>query len=1045
MYVWSNYRIIKKNKSQDLTTNFFYAWLQKKISTQKMKIEILQRSSFCGMIHLVIGFYKPTDFDQFWRKITMSKYKVSIIMPVYNVEQYLPMCMESLVHQTLKDIEIIAVNDGSPDNSIEILNRYAKDYPDKVKVFTTENRGVSHARNYGLARATGDYILFVDSDDFLEKNMCEILYNKAIQDGNDLVLCGRNNVYENSDGSYQKKPAIILPLSQNFKLVNRKFELTKLSPFPWDKLFKRSLLDGVNFPEGMRFEDLVVAFTVAAKAESIGKVNLPLYNYRRTTQGGFLNSFSKETLDIVTAFDLLFKKMKELNLFETFYEELEYICVRHFFFRYPAFFTETSRGQLDLKLEIINKTQSFLDREVPTWRTNHYLKYSSSKAIKTKLPLYTDKEQLVKLVKEEDSAPSSFKKVCKKIKSISMKLSKKLKNFIKSKKKKQLILKKLKFLKLFNLPATYQYTKFYETCPVEENTILFESKHGDDMAGNIFNMLLELKKDAYRHFKIYFVLKKEKREFYENQMKQYQIDHINLVELRSKEYFKILATAKYLVTDTSFPPYFIKRPEQVYLNTWHGTPLKAMGRIVPSREYGLGNVQRNFLIADYLLFQQDFSRDVFLQDYMIDSIYDGQVLLSGYPRNSSFFRTNRYDEIRKECGLEGKQIIIYMPTWRGLLHKMENKAQVKQLYDYFAQLDALLTDNQIFYVKLHPYVKNGISCDEFLHIKEFPSNYETYDFLNASDMLVTDYSSIMFDYAVSKKKIILFTYDRKEYLDGRGIYVDFDEMDLPKVETVEELVNEINGDTPFYTQFYERFCPYDTADTAKNVCETVFLKKETPIKIENFDSSSTKNVLLYAKVIKDNPLGHDFVKSLNHFANDDKNYFFTFKAAAMKRNSFMLSNLHREIGYFPLLKERNMLVSEKIWSQLALKYGLFSKTYERKIEKFAHRELQKYYGTTSFDRVILYDCTDRLMFEIMRRASKNAIYCFTTFDDKKYQKSKAYRNRIHYILDRLDTFSHVFVPSIMETIPEVTQLKTKTKVFTLPDSPSLETILKEVN
>lgn len=975
----------------------------------------------------------------------MSKYKVSIIMPVYNVEQYLPMCMESLVHQTLEDIEIIAVNDGSPDNSIEILNRYEQQYPDKVKVFTTENHGVSHARNYGLDRATGDYILFVDSDDFLELNMCEILYNKALTDGNDLVLCGRNNVYENSDGSFQKKAAIILPLSQNFKLEERKFELTKLSPFPWDKLFKRELLEGIYFPEGIRFEDLVVAFTVAAKATSIGKVNLPLYNYRRTTQGGFLNSFSKATLDIVTAFELLFQKMKEENLFETFYEELEYICVRHFFFRYPAFFTPTSRGQLDLKLEIIEKTQNFLDREVPTWRTNHYLKYSSTKTIKNKLDLYTNKDKLIQFVKEEDKEPSAFKKIRKKFKSFSTKINKKLKKFLKSKKKKQLILKKLKFLKLLNLPATYQYTKFYETYPVEDNTILFESKHGDDMAGNIFNMFLETKKDAYKHFKIYFVLKREKREFYENQMKLYHIDHINIVELHSQEYFKILATAKYLVTDTSFPPYFIKRPEQIYLNTWHGTPLKAMGRIVPSREYGLGNVQRNFLISDYLLFQQDFSRDVFLQDYMIDSIYDGQVLLSGYPRNSSFFRTNRYDEIRKECGLEGKQIIIYMPTWRGLLHKMENKAQVKKLYDYFAQLDHLLNDNQIFYVKLHPYVKNGIDCSEFLHIKEFPANYETYDFLNASDMLVTDYSSIMFDYAVSKKKIILFTYDRKEYLDGRGIYVDLDDMDLPKVETVEELVTAINEDTPFYTNFFERFCPYDTEDTAKNVCETVFLQKDTPIKIENFDSSNTTNVLIYAKSIKDNPMGNDFVKSLNQVSNHSNNYFFTFKALAMKKSSSMLSHLHKNIGYFPLLKDRNMLVSEKIWIQLALKYGIFGKNYETKVEHFAQRELKKYYGTVSFDTVILYDCTDRLMFEIMRRASKKAIYCFSTFDDKKYQNSKSYRSRIHYILDRLDTFSHIFLPATMEMIPEVQQLKSKTKVSILPENPSLEIILKEVN
>ena len=974
----------------------------------------------------------------------MSEYKVSIIMPVYNVESYLPECMESLVHQTLEDIEIIAVNDGSPDNSIDILNRYAKEYPEKVKVFTTKNHGVSHARNYGLDRAKGEYVLFVDSDDFLELTMCEILYNKAINDGNDLVLCARNNVYENADGSITKKPAIVLPISQNFQLVDRKFELVKISPFPWDKMFKRSLLEGTYFPEGIRFEDLVVAFSVACKAKCIGKVELPLYNYRRTTQGGFLNSFSKATMDIVTAFDLLFQIMKKANLFDTFYDELEYICVRHFFFRYPAFFNASSRGQLDLKLEMVNKTQDFLDKEVPTWRDNHYLKYSSTKSIKNKLELYTDREALIKKVIEEDKAPTALVKVRKKFKSFSTKINGKWNKFKRSKKKKQLIMNKLKFLKLFHLPATYQYTKFYESCPVEEKTILFESKHGDDMAGNIFNMILETKREEYKDFKVYFVLKKEKREFYEKQMAYYGIHHVHILELRSKEYLKVLATAKYLVTDTSFPPYFIKRPEQVYLNTWHGTPLKAMGRIVPSREYGLGNVQRNFLIADYLLYQQEFSRDIFLTDYMIDKIYKGDVLLSGYPRNSAFFRPHRYEEIRKECGLEGKQVIVYMPTWRGLLHKMENKLQVKQLYDYFAQLDHVLRDDQVFLVKLHPYVKNGIDCSEFLHIKDFPSQYETYDFLNASDMLITDYSSIMFDYAVSKKKIILFTYDRKEYLEGRGIYVDLDDMDLPKVETVEELIAEINNDTPFYPNFYERFCSHDRADTAKNVCDTVFLKKDTDLTIEHHDGATVPNVLIYAKALKDNYAGNHFIRVLNKQNLKARNYFFSFRAGAMKKTSSMLSLLDRQIGYFPLVRERDTLVSEKLFFKLYLQFGLFKGIYEKKVDTFAKREVLKNYGTTDFETLIIYSCADRLMFEILRRIGKKKVFCFSSFNEAKYNSSKAYRTRIHYFLKQTKYFDKVWIPSSMETIPEVQELKKHTSVGVANEQLSVTNILKEV-
>ena len=108
--------------------------------------------------------------------------KVSIIVPVYGVEEWLERCMESLVHQTLQDIEIIVVNDGSPDNSQEIIDRYVKEYPDLVQGHIKENGGLSDARNYGLQYATGEYIAFVDSDDYVDVTMYEKLYKKAIEE-----------------------------------------------------------------------------------------------------------------------------------------------------------------------------------------------------------------------------------------------------------------------------------------------------------------------------------------------------------------------------------------------------------------------------------------------------------------------------------------------------------------------------------------------------------------------------------------------------------------------------------------------------------------------------------------------------------------------------------------------------------------------------------------------------------------------------------------------------------------------------------------------
>ena len=112
--------------------------------------------------------------------------KVSIIVPVYNVENYIERCLKSLVNQTLKDIEILIINDGTPDNSIEICEKYAKN-DNRIKIFNKENEGLGLTRNYGIERATGEYIAFVDSDDYVTLDMCENLYNAAIENNADIV------------------------------------------------------------------------------------------------------------------------------------------------------------------------------------------------------------------------------------------------------------------------------------------------------------------------------------------------------------------------------------------------------------------------------------------------------------------------------------------------------------------------------------------------------------------------------------------------------------------------------------------------------------------------------------------------------------------------------------------------------------------------------------------------------------------------------------------------------------------------------------------
>ena len=163
----------------------------------------------------------------------MKKYKVSVIIPVYGVEKYIDKCLASLVKQSLKDIEIIVVNDGSPDNSQKIIDKYVKKYPQKIKSYIKENGGQGSARNFGLSKATGEYIGYVDSDDFVEKDMYEKLYNKACEGNYDIVICDNFNVSE--DYSTKKEDIHINNGNEFEKAIFGKMAV-------WNKIYRREIL-----------------------------------------------------------------------------------------------------------------------------------------------------------------------------------------------------------------------------------------------------------------------------------------------------------------------------------------------------------------------------------------------------------------------------------------------------------------------------------------------------------------------------------------------------------------------------------------------------------------------------------------------------------------------------------------------------------------------------------------------------------------------------------------------------------------------------------
>ena len=180
--------------------------------------------------------------------------KISVIVPVYNVEKYIERCLNSLVKQTIGDIEIIVINDGSPDNSQDIIDKFIGKYPDKIVSLIVPNGGVSKARNIGLERATGEYVGFVDSDDFVDITMYEQLYQKAKNDGADIVVSGYAKLYERTTIDYDLGNMDVFGKS----LLESPEMIVKGVPYIWNKIFKRSMIEEhhMRFENFKIFEDL---------------------------------------------------------------------------------------------------------------------------------------------------------------------------------------------------------------------------------------------------------------------------------------------------------------------------------------------------------------------------------------------------------------------------------------------------------------------------------------------------------------------------------------------------------------------------------------------------------------------------------------------------------------------------------------------------------------------------------------------------------------------------------------------------------------------
>ena len=270
--------------------------------------------------------------------------KLSIIVPVYKVEEYLGECVDSLLSQTIDDYEIILVDDGSPDNSGKIADEYAAVNPDMIRVLHIDNGGQGRARNFALDIAKGDFVGFVDSDDWVTHDMYEKMYTRAAETGADVVVCDFMERF--ADGRESVLPA---SLQDNW---------LGSAGSSCNKIFRRSLVGALRFPVGLWYEDFYFSAVMLLRSKHTEFIAEPLYIYRRGQESTMHNNNAAKNLDMLTIMDMLEKEIVPAG----YKDDFEFFLVNHVLL---DSISRLAKQDAPERKEVIGKLRQYVQAKIP--------------------------------------------------------------------------------------------------------------------------------------------------------------------------------------------------------------------------------------------------------------------------------------------------------------------------------------------------------------------------------------------------------------------------------------------------------------------------------------------------------------------------------------------------------------------------------------------------------------------------------------------------------------------------------------------------------
>jgi len=503
------------------------------------------------------------------------------------------------------------------------------------------------------------------------------------------------------------------------------------------------------------------------------------------------------------------------------------------------------------------------------------------------------------------------------------------------------------------------YTEFYENLPLEENVVLYESYHGSAMSCSpyaIFKYLLE-DGDFSDYLHVWVIADEDSVD-----SKYREYDNVIFIKKNSELYIRYLASAKYLINNTTFPDWYIRKENQVYLNTWHGTPIKTLGRDVENDFMAHKNQTKNFLQTSHLIAPNEHTAKVLEESYDIKDIYGGLLGTTGYPRQDLMLNISdeEKDTIYEKLNIDkNKKVVLYAPTWRGTVSGAT--FDTKQLESDIQYLSTLQNVEIIF--RGHYMVEKFLKALN-IEITVVPTQIDTNSLLSIVNILITDYSSICFDFMIMDRPIIYYIYDKEEYLRERGLYFDVETIgdyicyDIDEVKTSIEKILLEKPLLPLQKRAKKDFCAYDDGLATKRVVDLIFFNKLNNIKVAKQEEK--ESILIYGGPLMANGITTSFINLCNLIDKNKYSVTITFDPNAVLLEDIRVEQFqkfNKDIKVVPRFGRMLMTLEER---ELIVRFnsgrGLQgSKEILERFEYSHQREFKRVFGYGKFDHIVNFE------------------------------------------------------------------------------------------